>query len=70
VLEAPEVGFPSANFKVKIVSAISLSEGGLRAVAWCFWVLLRKSPEGLQDDNQAARQEISPHIYEGIHTAL
>ena len=32
VLEAPKVGFPSANLKVKIVSAISLSEGGLRAV--------------------------------------
>jgi hypothetical protein len=30
VLEAPKVRSPSANFKVEIVSAISLREGGLR----------------------------------------
>jgi len=33
VLEAPEVRFPSANLKVKIVSAISLRHGRLRAVS-------------------------------------
>jgi hypothetical protein len=33
VLEAPEVRFPSANLKVKIVLAIPLRQGGLRGVA-------------------------------------
>jgi hypothetical protein len=33
VLEAPEVRFPSANLKVKIVLAISRREGRLRAVS-------------------------------------
>jgi hypothetical protein len=32
--------------------------------------LLRKSADGLQDNNKGACEEISPNIYEGIHTAL
>lgn len=65
MLEAPEVRFPIANLKVKIVLAISLCQGRLRSVLCGSWVLLRKSAEGLPDDNQAAYEKISPHILWG-----
>src|SRR5438046_402271 len=62
VLEAPEVRFPIANLKIKIVLAISLCQDWVRAVSRCSWGLLRKSAEGLPDDNQATHEKISPHI--------
>jgi hypothetical protein len=52
------------------VLAISFCQGRLRPVLCCSWALLRKSAEGLQDDNHATYEKVSPHILWGIHTAL
>ena len=54
--------FPIANLEVKIVLPIPLRKSLLNARFRYVCILLRDSQKGLQDDNQAAHQEISPNV--------
>ena len=58
------MNFPGTRLKVKIVLSISFHGTVLNAGLRRVWILLREPLRGLQDESEAANQEIGSNIFD------